>query len=226
MSNKNHALQESINQAHSVTMWSFDEKLYPKLELDTPRELSQLSFCPYDENLLLGGTQNGQLIVWDLARRLQQAEAEEVLSAAQKRNRLAMRCFLDWTKSDQTADRTVFSVAQSALQHSHKAAITSIGWLSRSAYVTPAGHVKCQPNGRHRYVVTASLDGTLAFWDMDFRDDRAARDPNATRKAKLPAHMVAESSEYERLNAVFRPQFVMVYSLPISGLLMDAGRFR
>lgn len=207
-------------------MWSFDDKLYPKLELETSREIVALSFCPYDENLLIGGTSNGQLTVWDLQDRLEQIETEEVLTTAQARYRLAMSSFLDWTKRD-AGDRIVRPVALSSLEHSPRAAITSIRWLPRNAYVSATGLIKIGRSATYRYVVTASLDGTVAFWNMDFIDENAAKaSTNAARKLKLPAHMMDDLSEYAALNGVFRPQFVIVYNRPLNALMIDSGQFR
>lgn len=208
-----------------VTMWSFDEKLYPKLELETSREITCLSYCPYDENLLVAGTSNGQLIIWDLKNRLKKVETEEVLTSAQTRYRIAMRSFLNWTKREE-AVRIVRPVALSNLQNSHRSAVTTIEWLDRNAFVTATGLVRIKPGGSYRFIVTASLDGTIAFWDMDFFDEVAAKNPNAPRKLKLPAHMVESASDYERLNGLFRPLFVAMYDRPINCLFVDSGIFR
>lgn len=205
-----------------MIMWSFDEKLYPKLELETSREITCLSYCPYDENVLLGGTINGQLVVWDLKDRIKRIETEEVMTAAQARYRAAMRVFLNWTKLG-IADRMVRPAALSSLANSHRGAVTSIEWLSRCAYVTSAGQVKLSQNPNYRYIVTSSMDCSVAYWDMDYVDEAAAKNP--VRKLKLPAHLASETSEYERLNGVFRPQFMAVYNHPISGILLDNGLF-
>ena len=63
-----------------VIVWSFDDTLYPKLELEALREVTCISFCPYDGNLVIGGTKNGQLIIWDITDRIRVVETEEWLN--------------------------------------------------------------------------------------------------------------------------------------------------
>lgn len=174
---------------------------------------------------MVGGTVNGQLIIWDLKGRIHKVESDEVLTAAQAKYRVAMQMFLDWTKQDE-ADRIVRPVALSNMQNSHKSAITSIKWLSRDCYVAANGNVKLSKSGSYRFFATASLDCSIAFWDMDFVDELEAKKPSGVRKLKLPAHMVDKPSEYERLHKVFRPLFVAMYNQPVNGLLMDGGVFR
>lgn len=206
-------------------MWSFDDTLYPKLELATAREITCISFCPYDDELVVGGTINGQLVVWDLKGRLRKVESEEVLTPAQLKYRVAMRIFLDWTKQDET-DRIVRPVALSNMQNSHKSAITSIKWLSKDCYVASTGNVKISKSGSFRFIATSSLDCSIAFWDLDYVDEQEAKKGGGGRKLKLPSHMVEKPSEYERLNKFFRPNFIAMYNQPINGMLMDGGVFK
>ncbi|XP_052863398.1 dynein axonemal intermediate chain 3-like [Anopheles cruzii] len=49
-----------------VLAWNFEESLVPRLRLESPREVTALSFCPYNGRVLVGGLSNGQLIVWEL----------------------------------------------------------------------------------------------------------------------------------------------------------------
>lgn len=206
-------------------MWCLDDTLHPKLELATAREITCIAFCPYDDELVAGGTINGQLVIWDLKGRMRKLESEEVLSPAQIKYQVAMGMFLDWTKQDE-ADRIVRPVVLSNLQHSHKAAITSIKWLGKDCYVASAGNLKVSRAGTYRYLATASLDCSIAFWDMDFVDEQEAKRPSGARKLKLPSHMVDKPSDYERLNKVFRPQFMVTHTQPITGMLMDGGVYK
>lgn len=222
---KTDLIKRAVLQPNPVLMWGFDDSLQPKLEFETSREITCLSYCPYDANLVLGGTINGQLLIWDMKNCLQKVEAEEILTTAQLRYRSTMHSFLHWTKND-NRDRIVRPVALSALQTSHKAPITDIQWLNRKYYVAATGNIKENPSGLYRFVVTASLDCTIAFWDMDFNDENETwKAAAAKKKCPLPAEMMQEISEYERLNRILRPEFVIVYNRPVTSMILDSGTF-
>lgn len=177
--------------------------------------------------MIIGGTINGQIIIWDLTNRLHKAETEDILSPAQFRYRTAMRSFLMWTKQDNT-DCIVRPAAISSLQLSHKSAITSIQWLNKKYYVTTTGNIKETENRLYRFFVTASIDCSVAFWNLDFVDEsaEAKRAGGSRRKAKLPDHMLTEDSVYEHLNRVFHPDFMIVYNRPVLSMILDTGVYK
>ncbi|XP_044743070.1 dynein axonemal intermediate chain 3 [Chrysoperla carnea] len=70
----------AIQGKNPVLLWSTSETLHPILELYAPREVRELEFCPFNENLLLGGLMNGQVILWDLTNRIKFEEQNEVLT--------------------------------------------------------------------------------------------------------------------------------------------------
>ena len=76
-------IKKGTLENNPVIVWSFDDTLYPKLELEALREVTCISFCPYDGNLIVGGTKNGQLIIWDLTDRIKKVETEERLNPEQ-----------------------------------------------------------------------------------------------------------------------------------------------
>lgn len=76
-------INRSVLETNPVLIWDFEDTLYPKLELDALREISVISFCPYDGNIIVGGTTNGQLIIWDIRDRLQNVDVEELLTPSE-----------------------------------------------------------------------------------------------------------------------------------------------
>lgn len=54
-------VKRAIIDTNPMLIWSFDDPLYPKLELEAMREISCISFCPYDGNIIVAGTSNGQV---------------------------------------------------------------------------------------------------------------------------------------------------------------------
>uniref|UniRef100_A0A182LUZ1 WD repeat-containing protein 63 n=1 Tax=Anopheles culicifacies TaxID=139723 RepID=A0A182LUZ1_9DIPT len=60
------AVNRLVFEKCPVLAWNCEESLVPKLWLDSPREVTALSFCPYDGRLLVGGLSSGQLAIWEL----------------------------------------------------------------------------------------------------------------------------------------------------------------
>lgn len=219
--------------SNPVLLWSFIDTLYPKLVLQSPREVTFLSFCPYDANILIGGLVTGQLIIWDLENCLQRIENPEELTDKQEKNREKMHSFMTWSKFVENLQRNV--VRPAAISHyelSHRKLITSIKWLNRKHSVASTGLIQesIKPNEFFRQFVTASLDGTVFFWDLDFvNTDLPTSEVRRTdTKRKLSIRGVPEEplSPYEKLNEVFRPIYAAACDQPISSLIFDEGLFR
>lgn len=89
-------IKRAIIDSNPILIWSFDDPLYPKLELEALREISCISFCPYDGNIIVGGTTNGQLIIWDIKGRLAKVESDQILTPDQQKHRNEIREYLKW----------------------------------------------------------------------------------------------------------------------------------
>lgn len=216
-----------------ILLWSFDDTLYPKLILESPREVTCLSFCPYDGNILIGSLTTGQLIIWDLKNCLYKVEHPDELTDKQARNRERLHSFMTWTEFVENSKQNV--VHPAAISHyelSHKKCITSIKWLNRKHSITTSGLIQesIKPNEFYRHFVTSSLDGTVAFWDLDFieTDVNPAEIKRTDTKRKFSIRMMPEQtvSPFAKLNGIFRPVYVVTCEQPISSLIYDEGLFR
>lgn len=225
--------QKLIMLPNPILMWSFDDTLYPKLIFESPREVTCLSFCPYDPNVLIGGLTTGQIIIWDLNNCLYRVEHPVELSRKQAHNREVLHSFMNWsTFVENTKQNVIHPVAISHYELSQRKHITSIKWLNRKHNIATSGLIQetLKPNEYYRHFVTASLDGTIAFWDLDFAtaDISSAEMKKSESKRKFSLRIVPEQfvSPYEKLNGVFRPVYVVTCEQPISSLIFDEGLFR
>lgn len=220
--------------SNPVLMWSFVDSLYPKLILESPREVTFLSFCPYDADVLIGGLITGQLIIWDLKNCLHRIEHPAELTDKQERNRKKMLSFMTWSKFAENMEQNI--VRYAAISHyelSHKKLITSIKWLNRKHYVASTGLISetIKPNEKFRQFVSASLDGTVLFWDLDFMNaDISPTEVKRTdTKKQLSLRKISVNecaSPYDKLNGVFRPIYAVACEQPISSMIFDEGLFR
>lgn len=222
-------VKRTIIERNPVLVWGFDDPLYPKLELEAIREISCISFCPYNGNIILGGTVNGQIIIWDITNRLQKVEIEERLTPNQIRNRAEIREFMNWSRFDDSS-KIVLPAAISNIEKSHDNAITSIKWIATNYQCTSKGLLKQdrEHDTRYRHFVTTSMDGNICFWSLDWTPatDEAAKIVKIKHKVNLPEDLKEESSPFKAIDGMFYPHFKLVLTRPILGFTFNEGDFK
>ncbi|XP_004518912.1 WD repeat-containing protein 63 [Ceratitis capitata] len=215
-------VQRAVLQPNPILMWSFADNLNYKLQFESPQEITVLSFCPHDPNLLFGGGKNGQILAWDLQGRAEKLDTEEILTAAQSKYRVLIADFLKWTIQI-NEDAIVPPVMSSALEVSQKSAITGIYWLGHHFYVNSFGKTLTDPNKEfvHKFFLTCSVDGTISFWDLDSTNDRKLQ--AGTLRHEQPKALTQSESVYK--NKVIKPIFTVVFNEPITSLFCDSSVF-
>ncbi|XP_055711511.1 dynein axonemal intermediate chain 3 [Phlebotomus papatasi] len=213
-----------VLQSNYVLMWSFDNTLSPKLELEAPREVCVLSFCPFDPMILVGGLINGQIVIWDLKEKLKECEIEETLTPNQAKNRELMREFLRWTN---TKNQYLFvrRAAISSLEHSQQGQITGIRWLHSHHIITTGGQMREQAQ-EGRFFVTSSLDGTVAFWDLQNPEKCLDKKTQSKKKLNLPASISEGMSDFAKYDRLYRPQNIISVKKPITAMIFTDAQFR
>ncbi|KAK4882056.1 hypothetical protein RN001_005375 [Aquatica leii] len=201
-----------------VLLWSFADKLVPSLVLETPRDITALSFCPYDENILIGGCINGQIILWDLTNRLKRSEEEIVLSPQQWRYRARMQSLMGWMKHTINV-KVVRPVVTSDLEHSHKDAILQISWISPYNEVTRAGKIVNIPEAEARsslQFTTVSLDGSIQVWNLKGKPALVAtkRLKKSQRIKVEPEGLRLDVSPFKPFNRVLKPIYKVNIFVP------------
>lgn len=221
-------VKRTIIESNPILIWSFDDTLYPKLELESIREVSCISFCPFDANIIVGGTNNGQIIIWDIKGRLETVNSCSTLSPEQQKHRNEIKDYLKWSKMDDS-NKIVLPAAVSSIDHSHEDTVTSIKWMSRNYQCTSKGVLKedRQKNTLYRQFVTTSLDGRISFWDLDWQPspEEVAKMIKPDRKVTLPNELREESSPFSAIDKMFLPHFTLTFTRPISSFTFNEGEF-
>lgn len=209
----------SVDGAPPVLIWSYTDGLQPKLYLETPREITYLSWCPYQKDLLIGGSINGQIIVWDLTNKIKEVETPEILTTSQKQHRLNLLTRMGWMKFTGNISVVQPSIV-SNLCHSHKSSVTGVTWLSENCEITRNGKYRCSEGSKTKQLISFSEDGTLLVWDMDFKRTNDVLPKTGGRKLKrlkeLPLGLVADLTNLKELGKDFKPHYkITMKELPI-----------
>uniref|UniRef100_A0A182S6H8 WD repeat-containing protein 63 n=1 Tax=Anopheles maculatus TaxID=74869 RepID=A0A182S6H8_9DIPT len=209
------ALNRMTFEKCTVLLWSFEDSLEPLLELKTIREVTAVSFCPYDGELLVGGLSNGQIVLWDLKGELERVEQAKEAALGSSEYRKQIRQLMEYPVVE-SVDREVNPAAVSSLEHSSRGAVTCIKWLPRNYFCTTTGHLKTHAENLHRFMVTTSLDGSVCFWDLEFTMPALQKMIAASKAAQL-----ADKTMYQRVNNLFFPTFRLLCEVPILATVID-----
>ncbi|XP_050310085.1 dynein axonemal intermediate chain 3 [Anthonomus grandis grandis] len=213
--NKEDEVFKAVHTTNLVLIWSFLDPLKPKLILESPREVVRLCFCKFDENVLVGGCNNGQIIIWDIRNKLQKVEEKEVLTTAQQKYRIYMNSLMGWMKNTHDIS-LVRPAAVSDLRYSHKAAVTGLSWVNPFHEFSRTGNLSEVPldhNDVPKYsmqLLTTSLDGSVLIWD--FKDKPSLkqggyRPKRSRRLQKKPSGLEVDESPYRILHLNMRPRY-------------------
>ncbi|XP_043648161.1 dynein axonemal intermediate chain 3 [Drosophila teissieri] len=220
-SNRVDYVQRAVLEPNPVLLWSFSDNLNYKLEFEAPIENTALTFCPFNGDILLGGSKNGQVVLWDLQGRCEKLDEEEYLTAAQAKYRTMIGEFLNWTIDIE--DNVIAPATISLLDCSPKGAITGFYWLGRSMYLSQFGKVYNDPDPRnhHQFFVTCAFDGTISFWDLDSKGGKGAKEK--MRNRMLPKELTSSESAYKSMP--IKPTYNLYFPEPITGIIADTSCF-
>ncbi|XP_035438741.2 dynein axonemal intermediate chain 3-like [Spodoptera frugiperda] len=213
---RNDPIQRAVYGLNPVLIWSHIDSLRSKLYLESPREVTTLSFCPFNENVLIGGLINGQVVIWDLTKKLENVEKIEVLSETREKYRIAMNSQMGWMKSIQ--DRAVVNAtACSSLLNCHEAAVSAIKWVPPTFVITPTGKTVRLPENKYSLqFITTSVDGKILVWnisvgDMAFVEGKKVK--KSKRIARRPSGLLVDVSPFQVLDRILQPCYKIVLGI-------------
>lgn len=224
-------IQRAVYGLNPVMIWSHIDSLIPKLYLESNREVKVLAFCPFNENILVGGCVNGQIVVWDLTHKLENVETMEVLSETRERYRIAMNAHMGWMKN--VHDNAVVSAtAMSNLITSHYGPITAIKWLTPNFLVSSTGRqYPMQDEKKSLMFFSGSEDGTIMIWNLSVENVtllEGKKVKKSKRVLRRPSGLLVDVSPYKILDRNLQPCYKIILgvagktqTLPIQSFAMD-----
>ncbi|XP_070156340.1 dynein axonemal intermediate chain 3 [Polyergus mexicanus] len=205
-----------------VLIWSFTDCLSPKLILECSREVTSIGVCPLDGSIIVGGCKNGQIAIWHIPGKIERVESVVTQTGAQAKYSIAMRSLMTWMH-ETTVTSLISPVAMSSLKYSQKASITQIIWMPSHHKIDKNGRISSLPddtslNDLSCQCVTASEDGTIAFWDLKWRpsekDIRQVRRRKKKTQPDIEKSMTRLESPFKILDRVLKPDYILVIQYP------------
>lgn len=202
-----------------VLIWSIDDTLNPKLYLESTCEVRTITFCPFQENILIGGCVNGQVIIWDLKDKLAEAERVEVLTEEQEKYRRAIYAQLGWPK-DANKIKIVRQTAISNLKKSHFYDVTDFAWIHPDIEINNRGKIILlnEEQNKSLQFMSVSLDGCVLIWNLKISSQPINEEDDLEMADYEPC-----PSPYKSLNKIFEPVFKIIVSaeakVPLTSLV-------
>ncbi|CAG9795385.1 unnamed protein product [Diatraea saccharalis] len=209
-------IQRAVYGLNPVMIWSHIDSLLPKLYLESPREVKTLSFCPFNENILVGGCINGQIVIWDLTKKLENVETVEVLSETRERYRIAMNAHMDWMKNVQDKG-VVQSTVLSNLMTSHYGPVTAIKWFPPNFVISPTGTATVMPKDKCSLMFfSGSDDGNILIWNLSvdnltFFEGKKVK--KSKRIARRPSGLTLDVSPLKILDRNLQPCYKIILGI-------------
>lgn len=143
-----------------ILIWSFTDPIHPQLLLEAPDDIHSFQFCPSDPNIIAGGCQNGQLVLWDIS-----AHADR-LKQPRGGNRNKKATVLPGFE-DPNALKTpiVRYCAVSSIENSHHQPITDLLWLPDHMEINRMGVPQENKSFQCCQIFTCAIDNCVLVWD-------------------------------------------------------------
>lgn len=109
-------------------------------------------------------------MLWHIPGKIEKVEAVTVYTAAQIKHKITIKSLTTWMQ-EAVGTSIIRPTAMSSLKESQKAAVTQIIWISSYDQMDSNGRIVSLPEDTNiddlsAQFVTASEDGTIAFWNL------------------------------------------------------------
>lgn len=209
-------IEQDIYGYNSVLLWSIYDSLDPILYLESTREVRTVSCCPFNENLLIGGCVNGQVILWDLQDKLKAAEKIEALTEEQQKYRSVIYSQIGWPKKIDS-ETFIRQTASSNLRTSHAFDVTDFAWIHPDIEIADNGKLKTLTEEAERSLqfMSTSLDGCILIWNLKVNRAFDLATESLSEKVPInPSELGMAVSPYRVLNGNWEPLYKVIVGTP------------
>jgi WD40 repeat protein len=173
-------------QKSVILIWSFHDPIHPQLILESPEDVTCFQIHPNEPHIVVAGCINGQLVLWDIS------EYQEKLQSSRKSDKDNSE---EKDEENQSAPTVRYSVV-SSIEFSHRLPVTDLHWLPKNFELSNNGEVVENAENGDKQLVTSSLDGTVAVWDLRFRKDWKSLDLAWRPFIRIPITAMDNSFDY------------------------------
>ncbi|KAI3368543.1 hypothetical protein L3Q82_025551 [Scortum barcoo] len=185
-----------------IVFYSFSHPSKAQLLLEFPDDICAFEFCPSDPNIIIGGSMNGQVVLWDISAHVTHLQGTQ--PSGEKVSVNTDTFDLDDKKKNETP--VMRHCAVSAVESSHKAPITDVQWLPPTFEALPVEN-KFKMSVQ---IVTCSPDCSIMFWDV--RTSKLLSQSVSGRKQKTQLTPYSVPDTFKHLHRTWKPLFKV--SLP------------
>ncbi|KAJ3000575.1 WD repeat-containing protein 63 [Globomyces sp. JEL0801] len=171
-----------------IIIWSFQDPINPQLILEAPEDVTCFQINPLDPSIIVAGCINGQIVLWDISEFHEKLKSSRKADADGNPN--------EDTKDKKSAIPSIRFAVVSSIEASHRASITDIRWLPKHFEVGNNGEVLENGENGDKQIITSSLDGTIAIWDIRFKKDWKSLDLAWRPFMRIPLTAMDNSFDY------------------------------
>ncbi|XP_014601674.1 PREDICTED: WD repeat-containing protein 63-like [Polistes canadensis] len=192
-------------------LWSLSDTLRPLSYLRSNVDVHCITFCPLKENIVIGGCENGQLIIWHISN--------DIINFVNTTNNNCQSKIFELP--DQKNVPVVNVTTTSEKDSSHRSLIRQIKWIPMKFRAKSNGKfVESSNEFNNCQFMTISLDGIIIIWSLDLSSNLlndclqiiyklSVPIPNYTRNFTLICLSISlecleEEEEEEKCNNVHR----------------------
>ncbi|KAI9089425.1 WD40-repeat-containing domain protein [Phlyctochytrium arcticum] len=195
-----------------ILVWSFHDPIHPQLILEAPEDVLSFQFNPNDPNIIAGGCINGQVVLWDISEhhdklKISRKTANTDPTQQQQPPPEQQQQEKDTSGTEKVTETMVVHwVAVSSIEASHRSGITDVQWLPRNMELSHSGEIlpPSEHSQGYRQLLTASLDGTVAFWDTRSKKDPRQLDLVWRPFLRVPLSAMDNTFDYSLSKVCFR----------------------
>ncbi|KAJ3326149.1 WD repeat-containing protein 63 [Boothiomyces sp. JEL0866] len=187
----------SRSKLAQIIIWSFHDPIHPQLILESHEDVTCFEMNPQDSSIIVAGSVSGQILLWDIS------EYQEMLRSSRKTEG-------DQQANDDTESKTTPSLRYaviSSIEASHRGPVTDIKWLPKHYEVGPNGEPIENAENGDKQIVTCSLDGTVAIWDVRFKKDWKSLDLAWRPFIRVPISALDNSYDYSLTRVSLKTTF-------------------
>ncbi|KAJ3315591.1 WD repeat-containing protein 63 [Boothiomyces sp. JEL0838] len=187
----------SRSKLAQIIIWSFHDPIHPQLILESHEDITCFEMNPQDSSIIVAGSVSGQILLWDIS------EFQEMLRSSRKSES-------DQHATEDTESKTTPSVRYaviSSIEASHRGPVTDIKWLPKHYEVGPNGEPVENAENGDKQIVTCSLDGTVALWDLRFKKDWKSLDLAWRPFIRVPMSSLDNSYDYSLTRVSLKTAF-------------------